>query len=172
MRKFIIVGETIINIDRIGAAYIVDNLTVDRHISGLTGSYSVQIEIDCGAHTHTTYMTGYQTREAANEFLTKMFDTLNGNKEKEAENSGKPEPVSFEKYEDQWVKAKLTYNGSRMKLEVGKEYMIRPFAARNAYAEHKYVLVRPKENSKITKHLDWDAVQFVLAGQKKGESYE
>lgn len=82
MSKFIIVGETIMNVDRIGAVHIVDNLTVDRNISGITESYSVQFEIDCGANTHHTYMTGYPTREAANEFLTKMFDALNGNKEK------------------------------------------------------------------------------------------
>ncbi len=147
------------NVDRIGAAYIVDNLTVDRHISGLNGSYSVQIEIDCGAHTHSTYMTCYPTREAANEFLTKMFDTLNGNKEKEAENSGKPEPVSFEKYEDQWVKAKLTYKNGRLKaIQEGEVYMIKPYSSR---CNTKCVAVRNLLLQGERRYY-WKDVQFEL----------
>ena len=166
MSKFIIVGETIMNVNRIGAVYIVDNLTVDRHISGLTGAYSVQFEIDCGANTHITYMTGYQTREAANEFLTKMFDALNGNKEKEEENSGKPEPVSFEKYEGQWVKAKLTYKNARFKaIQEGEVYMIKPYSSR---CNTKCVAVR---NCLLQgeRRYYWKDVQFELVGQKKGE---
>lgn len=169
MRKFIIVGETIMNIDRIGAVYIVDNLTVDRHISDLTGAYSVQFEIDCGANTHYTYMTGYQTREAANEFLTKMFDTLNGNKEKEAENSGKPEPVLFEKWQDQWVKAKLVYKDSRIRaIKEDEVYMIKPYIGE---WDRKCVAIRDCSSQKERRY-HWKDFQFVLVGQKKGEDYE
>lgn len=166
MSKFIIVGETIMNVNRIGAVYIVDNLTVDRHISGLTGAYSVQFEIDCGATTHTTYMTGYQTREAANEFLTKIFDALNGNKEKEAENSGKPVIVSFEMYQNQWVKAKLVCKDSRVRaIKEGEVYMIKPYIG--GY-DRKCVAIRDCSSQKEHRYF-WNKVQFELVGQKKGE---
>ncbi len=157
------------NIDRIGAVYIVDNLTVDRHFSGLTGAYSVQVDIDCGSHTHTTYMTGYQTREAANEFLTKMFDVLNGNKEKEAENSGKPEPVSFYDYQNQWVKAKLVCKDSRVRaIKEDEVYMIKPYIGEY---DRKCVVIRDCSSQKEHRYF-WNKFQFELVGQKKGESYE
>lgn len=162
MSKFIVVGNTIMNVDRIGAVWIEDNIAVTRRpIGGLNGAYSVLFEIDCGAHTHTTYMTGYPTREAANKFIKEVFDALKDvtkEKDEKAETSGKPEPVLFEKYKDQWVKAKLTYHTSRLRaLTDGEVYRIQPYMSMVG----KRFQCR-SEHFKGLRSYSWDDVQFVL----------
>lgn len=76
MSKFVVFGETIMNVDKISAVWIIDNHAVCQDIKGLSGLYSVQFEIDCGGTTHTTYMAGYPTKEAAREALGRVFSTL------------------------------------------------------------------------------------------------
>lgn len=79
--------------------------------------------------------------------------------------TGKPVPVSFDVYKDQWVKARLTYHTSRISaIKVGEVYTIRPY---KSYSDKEAVAVRG-DSIKGEKKYFWDDVQFELVDVKKG----
>lgn len=100
----------------------------------------------------------FNTYAEAKEWVDKLFKMLTAEKN-ETETSGKPEPVSFEKYQDQWVKAKLTYHESRLKtLKDGEVYRIMPYLS---MCDRRRFQCK-SEHFKGLRNYSWEDVQFEL----------